>query len=53
MANVVHIIISDIAHIVYIRFKAYLNFFEIALSFPQFDFYEISTPLMPITLWLT
>ena len=38
--------ISNIAHIVCITFKIFLNLFEMGVCFPHFGFDEISTPVM-------
>ena len=46
MVNVVQIIISNIAHSVYMRFTLFLKFCEIAVCFAQFGLFEISTPVM-------
>ena len=49
IANIVQIIISDVAHTVY---KIYSDFklFEIADCSAYFDYFEISTPVMGIML---
>ena len=49
MANIVYIIISDIAHKVYTIYSDF-KVFEIAVCFAHFDFFEISTPVMRIML---
>ena len=46
MANIVYIIISNIANIVCITFKIFLNLFEMGVCFAHFGFDEISTPVM-------
>ena len=50
MANIVYIIISDIAHTVYIRFTLFSNFSKLQFVFSHFDFFEISTLVMRIML---
>ena len=44
--NVVQIIISNIAHFVYMRFTVFSRFLEIAVCFAHFCLFEISTPVM-------
>ena len=50
MAIIVYIIISDIAHTVYIRFTLFSNFSKLQFCSAHFDFFEISTPVMRIML---
>ena len=50
MANIVLNIISNIAHTVYIRLKAFWNFSKLQFVFAHFCFYEISAPVMHIML---
>ena len=50
MANIVLIIISNIAHTVYIRLKGFWNFSKLQFFFWHFCFYEISTRVMHIML---
>ena len=40
-------------HSVHMRFTVFSNFFEFAVCFAHFDFFEISTPLMRIMLTMT
>ena len=53
MANIVQIIISDMAHTVYIRFPGFFQTFRFAVCFAHFDFFAISTPVMRIMLTMT
>ena len=46
MVNVVQIIISNIAHFVYMRFTVFWRFLEIAVCFAHFGLFEISTPVI-------
>ena len=50
MANIVYIIISDIAHTVYIRFTLFSNFSKLQFVLHILTFLEISTPVMHIML---
>ena len=46
MVNVVQIILSNIAHTVYITFTVFWNFSKLLFVFAHFGCYEISTPMM-------
>ena len=50
MANIVHIIISDIAHTVYIRYTLFSNFSKLQFVRHILTFIKISTPVMRIML---
>ena len=50
MVNVVQIIISDIAHSVYLRLTVFWNFSKLLFVFAHFGIFEISTPVMRIML---
>ena len=50
MMNVAQIIISDIAHSVYLKIYSVLKLFEIAVCFAHFSIFEISTPVRRIML---
>ena len=49
MANIVQIIIFDVAHSIY-RIYSVLKLFEIAVFYAHFAFFKISNPMMRIML---
>ena len=46
MANIVWIIITNIAHTVYIWFEAFYKFYKFQFVLQIFSFYEISIPVV-------
>ena len=50
MANIVQIIISDMAHTVYLRFTVFFKLFDFAICCAHFHFFEITSAVMRIIL---